>query len=1208
MAVVYKAIDKSLNRTVALKVLPSQLGNEPDHVKRFRREAMAAAALNHLNIVTVFSVGEQDGKYHIAMEFVDGRTLAELVREEGKVEVRHAVQMIRDVADALREAHNHGIIHRDIKPHNILVSKKGIIKVMDFGLARVTHDFTDLTADGARLGTPRYMSPEQCESLPLTLHTDIYSLGAVFFELLVGHQAYRAKNALALMRKIVDRPFPDVQAENPDVPDVVADIITKMVAKNVEERYQSAEELLNDLDSWLEGGTAPRATGATIQETRVTQLQPETQQETAAVAQIGLSGKDFVVHFVETDRPWAEWLYARLMESGFTLDWVSWDLPDADTSLRRLIQSVEPGACIVIASSPAYLRAIEKDERNLPSGELGWKENQKATGRDILPVRVLNCALEKVFGEVPIVDMVELDHDEGKRLLIEEAKRRRGMLEEVAEVSDQEETAPEESTPAPTVVGVSNVPVEPNMHFTGRDKILDQIAESFGGKQGVVALVQPERAEAGYGLTELLVEYTGQKKSAYDVIWWVRADAGLTSLLDFTGLAPHLRIEHGPEYKLSDLVAAIKNWLSENSGWLLIFDHVSRFEDVAQLIPPRGKGHVLMTTASTTWPAGIKTIDVGPLEHFEAAEFLTRRTQRFKTEAAAEFAATLAGAPQGWSSVDPVTEGPAADLANSLGNVALALELSGAYIGATKTPLDDYIALYSERHRALWKDGTNAASPTALTATCMSLILDRLSKEAPEALDLMKICAYLHGSEIRLPHISSRANLFPKHFAKILIDTEKLDQCVDLLIRFGLADEMNGVLRVHSLVQASVRRWLEGKTKASKNSAERKMIARLQPARFERKDPYAWFDAAATFVEDTFPTDPAEPDTWALCKLAMPHAVAIAQHAHRTGAALPQSAEIWRRIAAYLSARGELSRAANAYEWALNHSVKTMGAKDKRLSPLYRESGRLHLAMNIVDRAKNAYLAALEIDRDISGDENEDVAESLGQLATISMKQGDFAAAKRDAKKALSIDEKIFGSKHFSLSRDLTILGYISQETNNLKEAAEYFGQALQILEGLKGPKDESISPALKNVAGLLRRTDDHEGASHLYDRALQIDIAARGDMHPEVAQDYANVAFAMQKLQRWEDARKHYENALSIDEFLFGKSHAKAGTHKANLAKVAREEGDLPAAKEYYRDAVKIFRETLGPNHEHTQTAMRGLTKVRERIRQKTSEPKVEK
>ncbi|MCH7908792.1 MAG: serine/threonine protein kinase, partial [Candidatus Hydrogenedentes bacterium] len=194
MGVVYKATDKTLNRTVAIKFLPSQMGEEPEHVKRFRREAKAAAALNHPNIVTLFSTGEQDGKYYIAMEFVDGMTLSQLVRSEGALDIKRVVRYIIQVADALDEAHAKGVIHRDIKPQNLLIDPRDQIKVTDFGLARFMYEHTELTADGARLGTPRYMSPEQCESLPLTHHTDIYSLGTVMFELLSGHQALKAKH------------------------------------------------------------------------------------------------------------------------------------------------------------------------------------------------------------------------------------------------------------------------------------------------------------------------------------------------------------------------------------------------------------------------------------------------------------------------------------------------------------------------------------------------------------------------------------------------------------------------------------------------------------------------------------------------------------------------------------------------------------------------------------------------------------------------------------------------------------------------------------------------------------------------------------------------------------------------------------------------------------------------------------------------------
>lgn len=259
MGVVYKAHETSLNRIVALKVLPRHLAQDPAFVKRFLREARAAASLNHPNIVTVYAVGEHNGIYFIAMEYVKGMALADLIRRKGQLEVREALNITLQAAWALKEAHKSEIIHRDVKPQNIMVDRAGRVKVMDFGLAKVLYGSTALTADGAILGTPRYMSPEQCQDENLDARTDIYSLGVVLYEMLCGCPPFDADSPMQLMLKIVQKPFPRLRDVNSDVPPTVAEIVACMTAKDPRARYPSAESLVADLRAVQKGVPPPFA-------------------------------------------------------------------------------------------------------------------------------------------------------------------------------------------------------------------------------------------------------------------------------------------------------------------------------------------------------------------------------------------------------------------------------------------------------------------------------------------------------------------------------------------------------------------------------------------------------------------------------------------------------------------------------------------------------------------------------------------------------------------------------------------------------------------------------------------------------------------------------------------------------------------------------------------------------------------------------------
>lgn len=253
MGVVYKAHEQSLQRVVALKVLPPHLAADPNFVKRFEREARAVASLTHPNIVTIFAVGSHDDYHFMAMEYVKGNTIDQIVREKGRYGIREAVEIVQQAADALAEAHRNDVIHRDIKPHNIMIDQAGRVKVMDFGLAKLMSGRTEITATGTYMGTPSYMSPEQCQGHELDPRTDIYSLGIMLYEMLAGTPPFKADTPLAVMRKILDDPMPSLTAAAPAAPYEVECILSKMTAKDANARYASADDLSADLKAWLRG-------------------------------------------------------------------------------------------------------------------------------------------------------------------------------------------------------------------------------------------------------------------------------------------------------------------------------------------------------------------------------------------------------------------------------------------------------------------------------------------------------------------------------------------------------------------------------------------------------------------------------------------------------------------------------------------------------------------------------------------------------------------------------------------------------------------------------------------------------------------------------------------------------------------------------------------------------------------------------------------
>ncbi len=255
MAEVYLAADQLLDRPVAVKVLFSEFASDPAFVERFRREATAAANLSHPNIVGVYDWGEAEGTYFIVMEYVEGRSLSEILSAEGPLHPDRVADVGADVAAALGFAHRNGVVHRDVKPGNVLVTQAGQVKVADFGIARATTTATDdsLTQVGTVMGTATYFSPEQARGEPVDPRSDIYSLGCVLYELALGRPPFGGDSPVAIAYKQVHESPVPLRQINPELPEALQAIILKCLAKNPANRYPAAEDLRADLRRFREG-------------------------------------------------------------------------------------------------------------------------------------------------------------------------------------------------------------------------------------------------------------------------------------------------------------------------------------------------------------------------------------------------------------------------------------------------------------------------------------------------------------------------------------------------------------------------------------------------------------------------------------------------------------------------------------------------------------------------------------------------------------------------------------------------------------------------------------------------------------------------------------------------------------------------------------------------------------------------------------------
>jgi serine/threonine-protein kinase len=264
MSTVYRAFDTTLQRHVAIKLMNREVAGDSDQLERFRREARAVAQLSHPHVVGVIDAGEDDGRPYIVLEYVEGETLKERIRRLGRLPITEAVAYAIEIARALGTAHARHIVHRDVKPQNVMIDDEGSAKVTDFGIAR-TLDEDGLTADGRVLGTTDYVSPEQALGQPVSGQSDLYSLGIVLWEMLTGEVPFSGDNQVAVAMKHVREELPDVRIHRPEVSAALAAVVDTATAKHPEDRYADDQELIADLEDVL-AIEAARAGGATTGE------------------------------------------------------------------------------------------------------------------------------------------------------------------------------------------------------------------------------------------------------------------------------------------------------------------------------------------------------------------------------------------------------------------------------------------------------------------------------------------------------------------------------------------------------------------------------------------------------------------------------------------------------------------------------------------------------------------------------------------------------------------------------------------------------------------------------------------------------------------------------------------------------------------------------------------------------------------------------
>jgi len=703
--------------------------------------------------------------------------------------------------------------------------------------------------------------------------------------------------------------------------------------------------------------------------------------------------------------------------------------------------------------------------------------------------------------------------------------------------------------PRPPVLPlISDLVPRRNPNFTGREDLLTRLRTALTSGQPA-ALTQAIHGLGGVGKTQLAVEYAYRHADDYDLVWWVRAEEPAALAADYAALARPLDLPERDEPDQRLVVQAVRRWLGQHDGWLLVFDNARRPEDLRPYLPPGGAGHVLLTSRNPHWRALASPLTVKVMERAESVAFLLKRTGQ-------------------------TDEAAAGQLAEALGDLPLALAQAGAYISQTGTTFPTYLDLFQTRRTELWEKERPPLDYPATVATTWDLAFQQIQRASPTGADLLNLCAFLAPDDIPQDLLREGAQHLPRPLAEAVADPLKFDEAVAALLQYSLMERTGDALSVHRMVQAVARDRLPEEAHRRFDGAHRR----------------AWAEAAVRLVNDAFPFESDDVRTWLQCARLLPHALAAAGHAEALHVAPEATGRLLNQAGTYLWGRAEFAEAKAAYERALAIWEKQLGLEHPNVASAVNNLGMVLQDLGDLAGARAHCERALAIDEAALGSHHPEVARDVNNLGSVLQDLGDLTGARAHYERALAIDEAAFGPHHPNVARDVNNLGMVLQDLGDLAGARAACERALAIDEAAFGPHHPEVARDVNNLGSVLQALGDLAGARAHYERALAICEKVLGPEHSDVASAVNNLGMVLQDLGDLAGARAAYERALAIDEAAFGPHHPDVARNLWNLGTVLQGQGEIQSAREAYQRALATFEHFLGPDHPHTRGVRQSL------------------
>jgi tetratricopeptide (TPR) repeat protein len=660
---------------------------------------------------------------------------------------------------------------------------------------------------------------------------------------------------------------------------------------------------------------------------------------------------------------------------------------------------------------------------------------------------------------------------------------------------------------------VSNVPAR-NLLFTGRRAMLAALHQAFEA-----APLQALSGLGGMGKSQTAIEYAHRHRDAYQAQFWVRADSEAALATSFARIAALLELPEAGEADQGRAVAAGRQWLERNGGWLLVFDNADHPELVKDYLPRSETGHVLLTSRSQVLDVlGItrpELLEALPPE--EALELLLRRTGREEAVEAERQAA--------------------AALAQELGYLPLALEQAGAYVTAKQSRFAAYLTAYRQRRLALLEGARPITGDyPASVATTWALNFAEVEK-TPAAGDLLCLSAFLHPDAIPLELLAEGASKLGPHLSALLDraadDPLLLDELLEPLTRYSLVrrDVVRETYATHRLVQAVLRDGMDPKVQRD------------------------WAKRAVRAVAASFPT-PHDASGWGRCERLMRQVEAVVALVEQLEIADPEVAALLSRAGHYSWLRSSYDRAEALHQRSLAMREKLLGHECQEVAQSLNNLAVVYLTQVRYQEAEPHLLRALAIREKLLGSEHPETAQSLNNLANLYSHQGRYAEAQALYRRAQAIREKQLGAQHPHLAMTLSDLGYLYLQQGRLSEAEPLLQRALAIWEGTLGPDHYDTAQSILHLATVYARQSRYEEAEAHYHRALSIWEKAYGPEHRYLSWVLNGLAVLYAAQRRHEEADPLFQRALAIASRILGPAHPEVLKSLDDYARLLRETG----------------------------------------------------